>query len=97
MATGQTLSGWSRTNEQAFTRPCWGQGVSSYLFSPHNFVNRCHCLILSVPIISMNPNRTIIDFILLHEKFLQFDWLRAVVEIPAYENYKPFVGSSINK
>ena len=56
-----------------------GQGVSSYLFSPHDFVNMCHCLILSVPIISMNPNRTIIDFILLHEKFLQFDWLRAVV------------------
>jgi len=33
-----------------------------------------------------------------HEKFLQFDWLRAVVfEIPTSENYKPFVGSSINK
>ena len=41
--------------------------------------------------------------ILLHEKFLQFDWLRAVVfqlnlkYIPTCENYKPFVGSSINK
>ena len=33
--------------------------------------------------------------ILLHEKFLQFDWLRA--EIPTCENYKPFAGSSINK
>ena len=39
-------------------------------------------------------------FILLHEKFLQFDWLRAVVfqlEIPTCENYKTFAGSSINK
>ena len=36
----------------------------------------------------------------LHEKFLQFDWLRAVVfqlEIPTCENYKTFAGSSINK
>ena len=41
-------------------------------------------------------------FIILHEKFLQFDWLRAVVfqfnlTIPTCENYKPFAGSSINK
>ena len=41
--------------------------------------------------------------ILLYEKFLRFDWLRAVVFqlnlkiIPTCENYKPFVGSSINK
>ena len=32
--------------------------------------------------------------ILLHEKFLQFDWLRAVVSTD--EKYKPFVGSNIN-
>ena len=42
------------------------------------------------------------DVILLREKFLQFDWLRLVVfqlkfEIPTCENFKPFVGSSINK
>ena len=42
------------------------------------------------------------DVRLLHEKFLQFDWLRAVVfqlnlKIPTCENYKPLVGSSINK
>ena len=39
-------------------------------------------------------------FIPLHEKFPQFDWLRAVVfqlEIPTCENYKTFAGSSINK
>ena len=35
-------------------------------------------------------------------KFLQFDWLRAVVfsakfEIPTCENYKPFAGSNIDK
>ena len=37
-------------------------------------------------------------FILLHEKFLQSDWLRAVIfEIPTCENYKPFADSSINK
>ena len=40
--------------------------------------------------------------ILLHEKFLQFDCLRAVVfqlffEIPTCENFKLFAGSSINK
>ena len=40
--------------------------------------------------------------ILIHEKFLQFDWLRAVVfqlnlKIPTYENNKPCAGSSINK
>ena len=38
-------------------------------------------------------------FILLHDKFLQFDWLRAVVfqlNLTACENYKPFAGSSIN-
>ena len=41
--------------------------------------------------------------ILLYEKFLRFDWLRAVVFqlnlkiIPTCENYKPFVGSRINK
>ena len=39
--------------------------------------------------------------ILLHEIFLQFDWLRAVeFQInfkPTCENYKPCVGSSINK
>ena len=38
------------------------------------------------------------QIILLHEKFLQFDWLKAVVfqlinfEIPTCENYKPFAG-----
>ena len=37
--------------------------------------------------------RCIRIIILLHEKFLQFDWLRA----PTCENYKPFAGSSINK
>ena len=41
--------------------------------------------------------------ILLYEKFLRFAWLRAVVFqlnlkiIPTCENYKSFVGSSINK
>ena len=44
---------------------------------------------------------SIIIFILLHEKFLQFDRLGAVVfhaiEIPTCENYKPFAGSNINK
>ena len=39
---------------------------------------------------------------LLHEKFLQFDWLRTVVfqlnfEIPTCENYNAFAGSSIHK
>ena len=44
-----------------------------------------------------------ICIILLHEKFLQFDWLGAVVfqlnfkYVPTCENYKPFVGSIINK
>ena len=41
-------------------------------------------------------------FLLLIEKFPQFDWLRAVVfqlnsKICTCENYKPFAGSSINK
>ena len=37
-------------------------------------------------------------FILLHGKFLQFDWLRAVVfHLITCENYTPFAGSSINK
>ena len=37
-------------------------------------------------------------FIPLHEKFPQFDWLRAVVfQLNLCENYKPFAGSSINK
>ena len=37
-------------------------------------------------------------FILLHEKFLEFDRLRAVVfHLITCENYTPFVGSSINK
>ena len=41
--------------------------------------------------------------ILLHEKFLQFDWLRVVVfqlnlkYLHECENYKPFLGSSIKK
>ena len=35
-------------------------------------------------------------FILLHEKFLQFDWLRAMV-FQLNLKYKPFAGSSINK
>ena len=41
--------------------------------------------------------------IILHEKFLQFDWLRAVVfqvnlhERPTCEIYKPFAGSGINR
>ena len=43
----------------------------------------------------------VILFILLHEKFLQFDWLRAVVfQLNLKylcENYKPFAASSINK
>ena len=52
------------------------------------------------------PHRTemaklIQPVILLQEKFLQFDWLRAVVfqHNLKYlcENYKPFAGSSINK
>ena len=45
-------------------------------------------------------SEAVCKLILLHEKFLQFDWLRAVVfqfEIPKCENYKPFAGSSINK
>ena len=42
------------------------------------------------------------DIILLHEKFLQFDWLTAVVfqlnlKYLPVKNYKPFAGSSINK
>ena len=43
------------------------------------------------------------NFILLHEKFLLFDWLRAVVfqlnlkYLLVRENYKSFAGSSINK
>ena len=43
-------------------------------------------------------------FILLLEKFLQFDWLEAVVfqlnlnlKYLRVKNYKPFAGSSINK
>ena len=41
----------------------------------------------------VNPgNRQIRRLTLLHEKLLQFNWLRA-----ACENYKPFAGSSINK
>ena len=42
-------------------------------------------------------------FILLHDKFLQSDWPRAVVfqlnlkYLHDCENYKPFAGSSINK
>ena len=40
-------------------------------------------------------------FILPHEKYLQFDWLRhgiaAQFEIPTCENYKTFVVSIINK
>ena len=37
-------------------------------------------------------------FILLHEKFLEFDRLRAVVfHLIAWENYTPFAGSSRNK
>ena len=44
----------------------------------------------------------VVRFILLHEKFLRFDWLRAVVfqlnlKYLLVKNYKPFVGSSINK
>ena len=44
----------------------------------------------------------ILNIIPLHEKFLQFDWLSVVVnsvkfEMPTWENYKPFAGSSINK
>ena len=46
--------------------------------------------------------KTIFPFILLQQKFLQFDWLRAVefqlnLKYPHVKNYKPFVGSSINK
>ena len=45
---------------------------------------------------------TVSVFILLHKKFLQFDWVRAVVfqlnfEISTCENYKTIAGSSINK
>ena len=48
-------------------------------------------------------NKTIIIIIiLLHEKLLQFDWLRAMVfqlnlKEPTSENYKPFAESCINK
>ena len=49
-------------------------------------------------------NNVIYTLVLLHEKFLQFDWLREVVfqalfeiHVPTCKNYKPFVGSSINK
>ena len=47
-------------------------------------------------------NREFVSFILLHEKFLQFDWLRAVVfqlnlKYLRVKITKPFVGSSINK
>ena len=50
-------------------------------------------------------NNVIYTSVLLHEKFLQFDWLRAVVglsalfeiHVPTCKNYKPFAGSSINK
>ena len=37
---------------------------------------------------------------MLHEKFLQFDWLGAVVfqlKKPTCENYKPIASSRINK
>ena len=45
---------------------------------------------------------TVSVFILLHEKFLQFDWLRAVVFQLNLKHLhvkitKPIVGSSINK
>ena len=44
----------------------------------------------------------ILILILLHEKFLQFDWLRAVafqlnLKYLHVKNYKPFVGSSVSK
>ena len=48
-------------------------------------------------------DRLITTFILLHEKFLLFDWLRGVVfqlnlkYLATCENYKTFAGSSINK
>ena len=44
----------------------------------------------------------IMALILLHEKFLHFDWLRAVIlqlslkYVHVNLNYKPFVDSSIN-
>ena len=45
-----------------------------------------------------NIKCNIICFILLHEKFLQFDWLRAVVfQLNLKYLYKPLAGSSINK
>ena len=44
-------------------------------------------------------NKSFTGIILLHEKFLQFDWLRAVVfQVNlTCEDYKPLAGSSINK
>ena len=38
-----------------------------------------HCIVVLVYKIKNDKNNFIIFFILLHEKFLQFDWLRAVV------------------
>ena len=69
----------------------------------------CHFVIIKLPwpilvttaIISDQPKTGISVVILLHDKFLQFVWLRAVVfqlnlkYLHVYcENYKPFVGSS---
>ena len=56
-----------------------------------------------IPSIKLSNNITrIIAFILLHEKFLQSDWLRAVVfqlnlKYLHVKITKPFAGSSINK
>ena len=54
--------------------------------------------LLLEPALTDAPN--LFPLILLHEKFLQFDWLRAVVfQLNLKylrENYKPFVGSSIS-
>ena len=52
---------------------------------------------LPIPAMKVNVCDVLKYFILLHEKFLQFDWLRAVVFQLTFKYYKPFAGSRINK
>ena len=52
--------------------------------------------------LTLSPPSLVCFIILLHEKFLQFDWLRAVVfqlnlKYLHVKITKPFVGNSINK
>ena len=60
-------------------------------------------LILNTNSLQRIGSSEISSVILLYEKFLQFDWLRAMVfqlnlkYLHVKLNYKPFAGSSINK